>query len=530
MYLDHFNLQHKPFSLTPDPAFLYLSTTHREALGHFLYGLTNRTGFIAVIGEVGTGKTTLLRSLLAQLPEHEYRTAFIFNPRVSSLELLRAIMREFELDVGRGGRDEMLNALNHYLLEQDNSGRTVVLVIDEAQNLGAAALEEVRLLSNLETETDKLLQIVLVGQPELAKTLEDRKLRQLRQRISVFYRLLPLSTKECLAYVCHRIEVAGGDPDRLFERSVLLKACRACGGIPRKLNVMLDRALLTAFTQEARQVTKVHLRMALKDLQAPLQIRSRRYWVWAGALLLLISLLPIYRSLRNVPPARDTQVLATSNPEQTIHPLVLQLSSQTSQSSRNVALNALLSLWNKTPIQSDTVAPMEQVVHAHQLKLYHFRGQLDEFLTLNSPALIPLRLPGVQGTRFIALLSVSQGRFQFAPELGSVHDLSREMLNSFWSGEALIPWADPVLVDSIISLGQQGTAVAEIQKRLLGAGFFAGVFDGQFDQDTLLAVQDFQRFAGLPVDGQVGPQTLIRLYQSGGLDSPAVLDREQVVL
>jgi len=526
MYLDHFNLSHKPFSLTPDPAFLYLSTTHREALGHLLYGLKNRTGFIAIIGEVGTGKTTLLRTLLAQLPDQDYRTAFIFNPRVSSLELLRTIMREFALEAGRGGRDEILNELNDYLLKQNAAGRTVVLVIDEAQNLGAAALEEVRLLSNLETETDKLLQIVLVGQPELAKTLEDRKLRQLRQRITLFYRLLPLTPRECLAYVRHRIEVAGGDPERLFRRAALHKACRACKGIPRKLNVMLDRALLTAYTRESGYVSKRHLDAALRDLQTPMGARTGRYLVGALVVAVLIAAFPLARFFL-ASPAPTVEVNAQTAPSHepsVLHPLVLQLSAQTSRDSRNRALSLLMERWGKPPLPSDTAAPMAQIVRSRNLRLYHFNGSLDELFTLNSPALIPVRLPGVEGARFIALLRRSGDRFQVAFQPAEVQTISREMLLSFWSGESFIPWDDPVDVAEILQLGDKGPDVAEIQKRLLGSGFFTGVFDGEFNRETLFAVQAFQRFSGLPVDGRVGPQTLIRLYQAGGMDSPVTLD------
>mgnify|MGYP001447826612 CR=1 FL=1 len=529
MYLNHFKLLHKPFSLTPDPAFLYLSQTHREALGHLLYGLNNRTGFIAIIGEVGTGKTTLLRTLLAQLPDQEFRTAFIFNPRVSSLELLRAVMREFDLSVGRGGRDEMLDALNQYLLEQNALGHTVVLVIDEAQNLGAAALEEVRLLSNLETETDKLLQIVLVGQPELAKTLEDRKLRQLRQRITVFYRLLPLTARECMAYARHRIEVAGGDPDRLFRRATLLKACRACKGIPRKLNVMLDRALLTAFTHEASQVTKAHLQSSLRDLQTPMRDRSWRYLALGAVFLLLVTTIPLLRAFRGepVPSEGPIESIALQQGASAIHPLAFQLSTLSSLNSRNLALGSLLELWGKQSLPIDTAAPLVQIVRSRQLQLHHFNGSFEEFMALNTPALIPIRLPGVEGLRFVALLQSSNDSFTLAPLGSPSQQISHDALRSFWNDEALIPWNDSAAVSGVLQLGDAGQRVAEIQKRLLGAGFFAGVFDGNFDRETLSAVRAFQHFAKLPIDGKVGPQTLIRLYQAGGMDDPVTLNAGQ---
>ncbi len=527
MYLEHFKLTSKPFSLTPDPAFLYLSGTHREALGHLLYGLRNRTGFIAVVGEVGTGKTTLLRSLLTQLPEEEYRTAFIFNPRVSSLELLRGIMRELGVEDPGTGRDELLNALNVFLLDQNAAGRTVVLVIDEAQNLGSSALEEVRLLSNLETETDKLLQIVLVGQPELAKVLETRKLRQLRQRISVFYRLSPLAFRECLDYARHRIEVAGGDPERLFAKSALQRACRACRGIPRMLNILLDRALLITFTDERRQVQAKHLRQARRELRAPLGRPGVRFARPVAASLLvgglLLGAVTVTLQQRPVAPASPAAAPSVSAPTATIHPLTLELAGLTEQGSLNLALSSLFSRWSVASLDPETSAPIEQAVRSRGLSIYRFEGTLDELLNHNTPALLPLRLPGLPGRRYLALLAADGERFTVAPASPSAASLGRDQLSSFWDNEALLVWRNPIGSSEIANLGDQGRAIAEIQKRLLGAGYFSGVFNGVFDPETLDAVRSFQHDKGLLVDGRVGPRTLMLLGQLGGMDDVATL-------
>ena len=215
MYTGFFGLREKPFSLAPDPRYLFLSASHREALAHLLYGIEEGEGFIEVIGQVGTGKTTLCRTLLDRIGS-DAEIAYIFNPSPSEVELLAAINREFGLPTAVRTRTDLLDALNQFLVEKNANGRRVLLVIDEAQNLDPAVLEQVRLLSNLETDRAKLLQIVLIGQPELEENLSRSDLRQLRQRITVRWSLRPLSRAEVAEYVEHRLRVAGLADPRLF--------------------------------------------------------------------------------------------------------------------------------------------------------------------------------------------------------------------------------------------------------------------------------------------------------------------------
>src|SRR5512139_1433448 len=216
MYLDFHGFREKPFNLTPDPRFVYLSRTHKEAFAHLLYGINNRAGFIALTGEVGSGKTTVLRALLSQLDPDNHRTALIFNPCVSPTELLQNINREFGILTNTSNNSNLLDPLNSFLLQQNAEGRTVVLVIDEAQNLEAPVLEQIRLISNLETDREKLIQIILSGQPEFIQMLERNEMRQLSQRINVRYHLQAMDFQDSVHYINHRLRVAGGRSEVVF--------------------------------------------------------------------------------------------------------------------------------------------------------------------------------------------------------------------------------------------------------------------------------------------------------------------------
>ena len=253
MYTQFYGLREKPFSLSPDPRYLFLADSHREALAHLLYGIEQGEGFIAITGEVGTGKTTLCRTLLQRI-EPGTEVAFIFNPQLSALELLQAISAELDLETGDRTRRELTDQLNHFLLSKREEDHRVLLIIDEAQNLAPDALEQVRLLSNLETNTAKLIQIILIGQPELDTILEQPSLRQLCQRISVRWRLAPLSTNETREYIRHRLRIAAGAPRDLFTELAMREIHRRSQGIPRVVNLLCDRALLAGYAASARAV------------------------------------------------------------------------------------------------------------------------------------------------------------------------------------------------------------------------------------------------------------------------------------
>lgn len=269
MYLDFYGFKEKPFTITPNPRFLYLSKNHKEVFAHLLYGIQEHSGFIAVTGEVGTGKTTVLRTLLGQLDDDAYRLAFIFNPCLSALDLLRSINREFGIDAEGASNSDLVHALNAFLLLQKNEGRTVVLVIDEAQNLEPSVLEQIRLLSNLETDTDKLIQIVLVGQPELNQLLGRSELRQLNQRITVRYHLDKMDFEDTCDYIGHRLRVAGGTHHTVFNPSALKKIYRYADGLPRLINILCARALLVGYAEGCREVSPRMIASAIDELGPP---------------------------------------------------------------------------------------------------------------------------------------------------------------------------------------------------------------------------------------------------------------------
>ena len=265
MYCPFFGLQEKPFSITPDPRFLFLSLSHQEALGHLLYGIEERKGFITVTGEVGTGKTLLCRALLDRLGRH-VRTALIFNSFLSEIELLRSINQDFGIPPGGGTRKELIDHLNQYLIGEFSAGRNAVLIIDEAQNLAPPVLEQIRMLSNLETERGKLLQIVLIGQPELRQQLGRPELRQLNQRIALRYHIQPFTRQETEDYINHRLVVAGSHGGVKFSRWALSAIYRLSDGIPRKINLLCDRAMLSAYVHESNLIEHAHVRQASTEL------------------------------------------------------------------------------------------------------------------------------------------------------------------------------------------------------------------------------------------------------------------------
>jgi general secretion pathway protein A len=318
MYKDYFGFREPPFTLTPNPEFLFLSRCHQEAYAHLLYALESKAGFIELSGEVGTGKTTIVRTLLSQLAPESYKSALIFNPTLSPLGLLQEINREFGIFSASSETRELHQALNEFLLKENGDGRTVVLVIDEAQNLSRDVLEQVRLISNLETEREKLIQIVLVGQPELRDLLAREDLRQLRQRITVRYHLDRMDEGDIHDYIRHRIRIAAGGKEPVsFSKTAVKRIARYSKGLPRLINTLCDRALLLAYTKDLREISGSMADISIADLSKEIKRSPALLMGLSSLLLILVTSLFIFSTQDSRPVQRVALSPSTSAEKQT---------------------------------------------------------------------------------------------------------------------------------------------------------------------------------------------------------------------
>ncbi|MCM8782299.1 MAG: XrtA-associated ATPase [Candidatus Omnitrophica bacterium] len=266
MYREFFGLKEKPFSVTSDPNFLFLSRVHKEAFSHLIYGIKERKGFLEITGEIGAGKTTLCRALLNQLDKHT-KSAFVFNSTLPELQLLQTILEDFGLVLERRTKVSMLRQLNNFLIEELSRGNNVILILDEAQNLKPSILEEIRMLSNLETEKEKLFQIILVGQPELKSKLNSPSLKQLRQRIGVRFHITPLEKDEIDKYIYHRLSVAGSNGQIRFSEDAIESIYSYSGGIPRLINMVCDKALLLAYVMETKDISLPIVERSIQEIE-----------------------------------------------------------------------------------------------------------------------------------------------------------------------------------------------------------------------------------------------------------------------
>ncbi len=278
MYLNFYNLRKQPFHITPDPEFLYLSPSHKEALAAIIYGIEKRKGFVAIVGAVGVGKTTILRSYLERADRERLKIIYVFNAKLTFEGLLRTIYQELELPVETNDVVEMTNRLYEVLIEEYRKGNTMVLVIDEAQNMPLDTLENLRMLSNLETSKDKLVQIVLIGQPEFEEELKQHRLRQLRQRLAIRSTILPLTEDESAEYIRYRLQKAGADASSVFTRSAMKAVTKKARGIPRVINVLCDNALITGYGYRKQPVTRAIVKEIIRDFDGLRWPSGGRWW------------------------------------------------------------------------------------------------------------------------------------------------------------------------------------------------------------------------------------------------------------
>ncbi len=525
MYTSFFGLSEKPFAITPDPRYLYLSERHAEALAHLLYGINEAGGFIQLTGEVGTGKTTIVRTLLSRVPHHA-DVALILNPRITPVEFLLTICEELGLGLDEADRDsvkQMVDALNRRLLSAHADGRRIVVIVDEAQNLSAEVLEQVRLLTNLETATQKLLQIILIGQPELRELLDRTDLRQLAQRITGRYHLKPLSREETLQYARHRLRVAGASGD-IFTSAALREVHRVSSGIPRVINVCCDRALLGAYTQEIKKVTPALVRRAAGE------VYGRRFtppWLgWVAGAIIAATVTAgalggwrawqrqssAFRAAAKAPPR------AVHAPTPAVQPLAVAapppvsidalLAANSADTSEAAAFRRLLSLWG-TALSSDR-DPCGQAGKSG-LACLEQRGSWAQVRALNRPAI--LTLTDDQGQRHRVVLSALDDQFATLDLGEHTVRLPLQELSRDWFGEFTLVWKPKTARTRPLTVGMQGDEVRWLRRSLNALRGAAGdpANDDVYDQQLAIAVQNFQREHRLNVDGIAGVQTQVVL-------------------
>ncbi len=567
MYESHFNLNQTPFSIAPDPAFLYLSEGHREALAHLLYGFSHG-GFVLITGEVGTGKTTLLRNLVKQTPE-DLDVAFVLNPRLTVRELLETLCDELGVDYPPGQNrsvnhsvKQYIDALNRHLLASHQNGRGTVMIIDEAQNLSPAVLEQIRLLTNLETDKRKLLRIILLGQPELLEMLARSELRQLAQRITARYHLGTLNREDTYAYVVHRLTRAGGS-GHIFSRGALRRLYRISKGVPRVINLVADRALLGAYVQGRNRVSARLVSRAAAEVLG--QRPKLRRWIATGlvaasaagaasAYFLVPGVLPGSApapALDPPAPARASpqpsapapaaapataavgpvpQDAAPQRPAPPVRPaesaqpaaaaVSLSQPDMAPFQSQRLAYQAVFERWGAdiSAWESDTI-PCNFAPSAG-LQCLSRTGSWSDIRNLNLP--VVLELWGQGSAPFYGAVTRMSDE---AIELhlgGERYRIAPADLRDAWFGSYVVLWQMPPNYQGTLKRGDRHPSVRWLRSQLehLGAGSFDAADPTLFDASLQDAVLAFQRQESLLPDGLVGPATWIKLGERLDADTP----------
>ena len=532
MYLDLHGFREKPFNLTPDPRFVFLSKNHREAFAHLLYGINNRVGFISLTGEVGSGKTTVLRALLSQLDADHHRTALIFNPCLSAPDLLQSINREFGIPTSTSNSSSLLDALNLFLLQQNAEGRTVVLAIDEAQDLEAPVLEQIRLISNLETDREKLIQIVLSGQPEFIQILERNEMRQLSQRITVRYHLQPMDFQDTVNYINHRLATAGGKGGDIFSRRALRRIYRYSRGLPRLINAACDRALLAGYTRDTARIGSQIAAAGIQDLKRNTASYTRKrsliliptfvmlaVFFAAGIYFKWHDFIDQFNASQHIgAKEKQTKEGRVITGEELSRAMAAELGKVPEAESARRAFNTLASIWNAPPIPESgnlkQLNGMERAALDRGLCLYRFSGNLGALLRIDYPAVLELTMPGIPGKRFVSLVGMENEQLLVDPPIAGRRSFSFSELEKHWSGRGFLLWKDPLNLLTSISPGARGVHIERLQGLLREAGVYGRPLTGIYDGDTLSAVKEFQSSKGIEQDGIVGGQTLMLLYRS----------------
>jgi general secretion pathway protein A len=525
MYAEHFRLRKEPFSIAPDPRFLFMSAQHREALAHLLYGVGGGGGFVLLTGEIGAGKTTVCRCFLEQIPTH-CRVAYIFNPKLTVPELLQTICQEFHIALPEGTSSvkQHVDALNAFLLHAHARGQSAVLIIDEAQSLAPDVLEQLRLLTNLETHERKLLQIILIGQPELRTMLAQPGLEQLAQRVIARYHLGALTEAETRSYVKHRLAVAGGSK-LPFDREAMARLYALSGGVPRRINLLADRALLGAYSQGMRKVDRATLEKAAREVFGPATL-DRRPWLWGvGVTALALAAGFALWSLRGGTGSPGTPAVATAASGARAGAAAAAASAASSAGLATPALADIGEVLAAAPASED--AGLRELARDWQVPLgsgdacsaateaglscHRSRAGLAGLRQLGRPAVLTLQ--GPQGSAVHALL-VGLDEVTALMQVGERRwRVALPVLAEVWRGEFTTLWRPPPGWRA----GAEVTPPAVrdwVRQQLAAAG------QGDDTRPLRERVWSFQVASGLAPDGLAGPLTLMQLARAGTSDEP----------
>ncbi|MFC2140139.1 AAA family ATPase [Candidatus Auribacterota bacterium] len=554
MYLEFFNLKERPFNLTPDTDFIFPSTQYSQAINYLLYGIEQKKGFILITGEVGAGKTTLCRSLLRKLDSQKVEIAIVLNSFLSAFELLKSINKDFSLSGSGVTNEELIEELNEFLLKQKELNRNVVLMIDECQNLSLPVLEQIRMLSNLETEKEKLLQIILIGQPELQNILNSTELRQLNQRITVRYHIQPLRIGETEQYLYHRIKVASeGDTKIYFTKKAIKKIFKFSKGVPRLINVLADYVLLNAFIHDTHKVTEAIVKGAISEVEGKAHHSKRnknviKKAVLVGVVGLLLSFSFLFRqeifssivhlnkninqSLTPVPDV-ESDLNVSTQPQFYIsretYKSDVSLIEAESQAKEDVKeglefvqvkenpqlVFKLLKRWhiseekiNRQLQQAKgTRFSWEAIAERFDFKTLKMWTNLETIKRLQIQALIKFEndrfgiIEKIEDDKIVVILSNKKVEY------------SNEDFKSLWQGETLYLYEKSANLEKILYLGLKGEAVLDLQEKLWKLNFYNGNFTGIFDELTEIGVKNFQTSYGMISDGVVGVEMQILFYR-----------------
>lgn len=570
MYTDYFGLKEKPFSIAPNPRYLYMSEQHQDALAHLLYGIQEGEGFVLLTGDIGTGKTTLCRSLLEQTPDY-VEVAYIFNPKLSALELLLSICDEFKVPLNHDDNSlsvkQVIDKINGHLLDQHRRNRHSVLIIDEAQNLSIDVLEQIRLLTNLETNSKKLLQIILIGQPELREVFQKPELEQLAQRITARFHIGPLSLSEVENYLNHRVHVAGGSKRPLFNKGAIRVLHKLTRGVPRLINTVSDRALLATYVHTQSQVSKKEIHSAAveilgtapssRPISSAFKIPISAATVFAFVIAALSSYFlstPIQNHLLKTPTdggqvaAQNTPYSSAPSTGSTQKPLSSyetrfnpgQSNPETEDLTNNLpqalaeemktlgleehrvqARQTLLARWN---IETSFTQGDDFCATAENNALRCLQGQhsLENLIKLNRPAV--LEMVNNNGQKYFATITKISDQNAELLVAGEQQITSLDELRSLWTGQFELLWRPPFRYSKAISAKSSAQSIQWFRDQLNVAASKPETNLPIYIAPIEKQIKLFQRESGLEADGLAGPETIITINNLSNASSPLLTD------